>query len=156
MIKMALRLSMAFSQFDLARMLRCSEADDEGFSCMRRPSHGGEHRSDRCEMRDAGGHRCMLNLRHPGTHRLPWYDRPVAPGETHTIAYGGTEGETGAFADKAAEIAARYGWVRTSRTFRPGLFWRWPPSSGWLSGMTAPHGRLTVVFEFRPPEGTPT
>ena len=145
---------MAFTQFDVARMLRCPATDDEGFSCQRPPSHESEHRWDRCEIRTSDGHRCMLNLKHPGTHRLPWYDRQVAPGETHTIKYSGTEREIGPLAEKAARIAARYGWVRTSSTFRPGLFWRWRPASGLLSGITAPHGRLTVVFEFRPPDVT--
>ena len=147
---------MAFSQFDLTKMLRCSAMNEEAYTCLRPPSHEGSHRWDRCETKDSGGHRCMLSLSHGGTHQLVWYDRPAAPGETHTINYGGTERDTVALADRAARIAASYGWVRQSYVFRPGLFWRWPTVSGWLSGLTSPHGRLTVLFELRPPGGTQT
>ena len=133
-------------------MLRCSATNEEGFACLRSPSHEGGHHWDRCETTDSDGHRCTLRLRHAGNHELPWYDRLAAPGEVHTIHYGGTERETGAIADRAARMAAGYGWVRESQTFRPGLLWRWPPLRGWLTGAT--QGRLTVVFEFRPPEGS--
>ena len=147
---------MAFPQFDLAKMLRCSAMNEEAYTCLRPPSHEGLHRWDRCETKDSDGHRCMLSLSHGGTHQLVWYDRRATPGETHAVNYGGTETDTVTLADKAARIAARYGWVRRSYVFTPGLFWRWPTVSGWLSGLTAPHGRLTVLFEFRPPGDTQT
>jgi hypothetical protein len=98
----------------------------------------------------------MLTLRHPGSHELLWYDREAAPGQTHMLDYGGSPRQTEALADTATRIAARYGWVRRSQTFRPALFWRWPPLTAWLSRAMEPQGSLTVVFEFQPPEGTET
>jgi hypothetical protein len=98
----------------------------------------------------------MLSLRHSGSHQLLWYDRRETPGQTHTLSYVGSRPETEALADTATRIAARYGWVRRSQTFRPGLFWRWPPLTAGLSRAMRPRGRLTVVFEFRPPDGTET
>jgi hypothetical protein len=92
----------------------------------------------------------MLSFRHPGSHELLWYERRAAPAQTHTLNYGGSPRETEALADTAIRIAARYGWVRRSQTFRPGLFWRWPPLSDRLSRVTEPQGRLTVMLEFRP------
>jgi hypothetical protein len=145
---------MALSNFDLTKLLRCSAMNEEAYTCLRPPSHEGSHRWDRCETTNSDGHRCMLSLSHGGSHQLVWYDRPAAPGEMHTINYGGTERDTVALADRAARIAASYGWVRQSYTFRPGLFWRSPTLAGWLSGLTAPHGRLAVLFEFRPPGDT--
>jgi hypothetical protein len=93
----------------------------------------------------------MLPFRHPGSHELLWYDHRAAPGQTHTLNYGGSPRETEALADTATRIAARYGWVRQSQTFRPELFWRWPSLTDWLSRIMEPQGRLTVVFELRPP-----
>lgn len=143
---------MALSQFDLARILRCPATNEEGFSCLHPPSHNGEHRWDRCETSNSEGHRCMLPFRHPGSHELLWYDHPAAQGQTHTLNYGGSLRETEALAATVTRIAARYGWVRQSQTLRPGLFWRWPPLTARLSRAMEPQGRLTVVFEFRPPE----
>jgi hypothetical protein len=94
----------------------------------------------------------MLAIRHVGDHRLPWYDRPVAPGQTHTLHYGGSQRQTEALADRATRIAERYGWVRRSQSFRLGILWRVRPISGWLSGIAEPEGRLTVAFEHEPPQ----
>ena len=143
---------MAFSQFDLSKVVRCSATNDEGYSCRLSPSHGGEHRWDRCEAGGADGHRCMLPIRHAGDHQLSWYDRPAAPGQTHTLHYGGSQRQTETLADRATRIAERYGWVRLSQAFRPGLLWRVRPVSGWLSGIAEPQGGLTVVFEYTPPQ----
>ena len=140
---------MALSQFDLGRLLRCQAMDEEGFSCVRPPLHDGGHRWDRCEKPDLQGHRCMLPLGHPGLHEAPWYDRASTPGARHTVNYDGTERDTGALADTATRIAARYGWADRSRTFTPGLRWRLALLRPWFARATV-NGRLTVVFELRP------
>ena len=140
---------MAFAQFDLARMMHCVASDEEGFSCVRAPSHDGGHHWDRCVELDGDGHRCALPIKHPGRHEPPWYDRTSAPGASHSVIYGGTEQQTDALADRMARIAARYGWATRSRTFTPGLPWR----IGFLrpvSSNFSVNGRLTLTFERRP------
>jgi hypothetical protein len=144
---------MAFTPFDLADLVRCTATNEEGFRCIRAPSHDGPHRWDRCEARDAGGHRCMLPPGHPGDHEPPWYDRDTAPGELHRITYAGAENEVAVLADKAARIAARYGWTARSRTFTASLIWRLGPIRRLAPG-ASPSGRLTVVYEFRRGEGS--
>jgi hypothetical protein len=141
---------MAFSQFDLAKVLRCSATDDEGFSCLRAPSHDGAHRWNRCETTDSDGHRCMLGLRHGGAHAMPWYDSPAVPGQMRTLRYEGSSRQTEAFSEVATRIAEAHGWQRTSQTFRPGLLWRSQRLASWTSSMATPRGRLTVIFEYRP------
>lgn len=142
---------MVLSQFELGRMMRCQATDEEGFSCLLSPSHEGEHRWDRCGKPDPDGHRCMLPLKHPGRHEGPWYDGASTPGSRHTINYGGTARATGKLADRAALIAARYGWVERSRSFTPGLPWRTAILRPVFGKFTA-RGRLTLVFECRPSE----
>jgi hypothetical protein len=140
---------MAFSQFNLATMLRCPDTDPEGFRCQLTPKHDGAHKWARCESRDADGHRCSLPPRHPGGHYQPWYDRDATAGQIHTIRYGGTERETSGLAETAAAIAANYGWVDRSRSFAPGFPWRWSPSARLLAGLASPRGRFTIEFEYR-------
>jgi hypothetical protein len=144
---------MAFSQFDFAKMLRCSATDDAGFSCVLAPSHDGPHRWNRCEAIDAEGHRCMLQPRHSGPHQMPWYDSPAVPGQTHSLSYDGSLKRTEALSRTMTEIVGRYGWVRRSQEFKPGLLWRSHPLSDWMAGVSKPQGRLTIVFEYRPAEG---
>src|ERR1035437_5080784 len=105
---------MSPNQFDLATMLRCPDTDIEGFRCRLQPVHDGAHKWSRCENTDGDGHRCALPPRHPGPHYQPWYDRDATAGQIHTIRYGGTERETSGLAEKAAAIAANYGWVDRS------------------------------------------
>jgi hypothetical protein len=142
---------MAFSQFDLSNMVRCQATDEEGYRCIRRPSHDDEHRWNRCETKDAEGHRCALPLRHPGDHYPPWYDRETKPGETHTINYSGTERQAGAIAEKATQVASGYGWIVRSRTFTPEAAWQ-SALFRWLGGGDVPKGRLQVIFEYQPAE----
>jgi hypothetical protein len=137
---------MATSQFDLATVLRCSDTDLEGFRCRLRPGHDGPHEWARCDDVDAEGHRCMLPPRHPGRHYQPWYDRHATAGDMYTLRYGGTERETSRLAEKAAAIAARYGWVERSRTFLPGLPWRLALLRPLFAKLTT-NGQLAVVFE---------
>ncbi|HEX7491069.1 MAG TPA: hypothetical protein VF337_05145 [Candidatus Limnocylindrales bacterium] len=144
---------MTFSQFDLSKALRCSTTDAAGYSCVLAPSHSGGHRWNRCEWTDSEGHRCMLQPRHAGGHEMPWYDSPATPGQTHTLSYDGSIQGTEVLASTMTEIAGRHGWVRLSQTFRPGLLWRSPALAAWLSSVTKPQGRLTIVFEYRPPDG---
>jgi hypothetical protein len=145
---------MALSQYDLAKALRCTAMDDEGFQCLLRPSHDVAHRWNRCETSDFRGHRCALPLQHTGGHEPPWYDRPTDQGQTRTLHYGGSLPETEAVSDTTTRIANRYGWARQSQAFRPGFFWRSRPLSRWLSAIEEPQGRLTVVFEYKPPAAT--
>ena len=140
---------MALNQFDLVRMMRCPAIDDEGFSCLRSPTHDGDHRWDRCGDLDGDGHRCALRLKHSGRHEPPWYDRTTTPGTIHVVRYGGTERETDALATRLVRIVARYGWDARSRAFKPGLPWR----IGFLrpvSSNFSVNGRLTLEFESRP------
>ncbi|HEY5471847.1 MAG TPA: hypothetical protein VIK32_01505 [Candidatus Limnocylindrales bacterium] len=146
---------MAFPQFDLVTMLRCPAADSEGFHCQLRPGHDGPHKWCRCENTDGEGHRCSLPPRHPGRHHQPWYDRHATLGEIRTIRYDGTERETSRLAEKAAAIAANYGWVSRSRSFAPGFAWRWSPSARLLAGLASPHGRFTIEFEYRGRDSQP-
>jgi hypothetical protein len=140
---------MSPSQFDLATMLRCPATDLEGFRCRRPPGHEGPHKWSRCEFTDPERHRCALTPGHPGRHLQPWYDRHAIAGELHTIRYGGTERETSRLADRAAAIAAGFGWVERSRSFAPGFAWRWSPSARLLAGLVSPRGRFTIEFEYR-------
>lgn len=142
---------MGFLQFDLAGMMHCRAIDEEGFSCLRAPSHDGEHRWDRCGHTDPAGHHCALRVKHSGRHETPWYDSPSTPDASHTINYGGTERETGALADRATRIGSSYGWVERSRAFTPGLPWRLAALRP-LSARFTLNGRLTVVFERKPTE----
>ncbi len=139
---------MSPSQFDLATMLRCPDTDREGFGCIRQPGHDGAHKWGRCENADSEGHRCALPPRHPGAHYQLWYDRHADAGQIHTIRYGGTERETSRLADRAAAIAAGYGWVERSRSFAPGFAWRWPQTARLLAGLASPRGRFTLEFEY--------
>lgn len=141
---------MALRQFDLVDRLRCPATDDEGFRCLRPPSHEGGHVWGRCQGLDAEGHRCVLPPSHPGDHWLVWFDRPTVPGETHTVRYAGTRSSTEARADVEKRVFSAHGWLPVSRGFRPGLPWRWSPLSNWLAGVAAPRGQLTVVYEFQP------
>jgi len=136
-------------QFDLARLLRCPETDDEGFQCRRSPSHAGPHRWDRCEARDRDGHRCVLPHDHPGDHEPPWYDRPATAGDTHVIGFGGTEPAAASLADRAARGCRGYGWTERSRTYRRSWPWQRQPIAGWMAKAAIPRGTLTVVFEYR-------
>jgi len=146
---------VSLNQFDLTTMLRCPAADLEGYGCRLAPNHDGAHQWSRCEFTDQEGHRCALTPRHPGRHLQPWYDSAAVAGEVHTIRYGGTERETSRLADKAAAIASGYGWVDRSRSFAPGFLWRWPPTGRLLTGLTSPHGRFTIEFEYRGRDGHP-
>jgi hypothetical protein len=139
---------MSPNQFDLATMMRCPDTDPEGFRCQLRPGHDGPHQWCRCENTDGEGHRCSLPPRHPGRHHQPWYDRHATAGQIHTIRYGGTERETSGLAEKAAAIAANYGWVDRSRSFAPGFPWRWSPSARLLAGLVSPRGQFTIEFEY--------
>jgi len=140
---------MAFSQFDLATMLRCPATDLEGYRCLLQPRHEGTHQWGRCESLDSDGHRCALPTRHGGSHHQPWYDRHASAGDTQTMKYEGTEVETSALADRAATIAANYGWVERARSFAPGFLWRWPVSAGLIARLGSPQGRLTIEFDYR-------
>jgi hypothetical protein len=137
---------MALSQFELRRVIRCPAVDEEGFSCLLAPSHEGVHKWNRCETTDREGHRCMFSLKHSGSHEPPWYDRAATSSKVHVINYSGTEGEMSALADLAEPVAARYGWVAQSRSFRSGLPWRLALLRPLASKFTT-NGRLTVVFE---------
>ena len=148
-------MSSALPQFDLGGMLRCAALDDEGYRCVKPPSHEDPHVYARCHNVDLAGHRCGLPPRHPGRHEPPWYDRNVRLGDTHTASYEGTETSANAIASRGADLFARYGWVEKSRVFKPGLIWR-SPLAGPLAALlvTRPHGVVKVVFEFRPAEAT--
>jgi hypothetical protein len=143
---------MAPSQFTLASMFRCQALDEEGFSCVLRPSHASRHRWNRCDSKDPDGHRCTLPFDHTGGHELPWYDSPAGPGQTHTIRYSGSAPDTEALVDATTRMTSRYGWVRRSQAFRLGFLWRSHPVDDWLSRIAEPQGRRTVVFEYRPPD----
>jgi hypothetical protein len=141
-----------FDQFDLTKMLRCSATNEEGFRCLRPPSHEGPHVWARCPALDPDGHQCMLPPRHAGEHYLAWFDRPTAPGETHTAHYGGRRSSAEAQADADGHVFSAHGWRAISREFTPGLPWRWAPLSRWFVSLAAPRGRLLVVYEFQPDE----
>jgi hypothetical protein len=140
----------ALSQFDLAKVGRCTATDEAGFSCPLAPTHSGPHRWNRCDMIDAQGHHCMLQPRHAGSHEMPWYDSPATPGQTHTLNYDGSMERTEALSKEMTWIVGRYGWVRLSQTFKPGLIWRSPALAARLAYFAKPQGVLAVVFEYRP------
>ena len=137
-------------QFDLTKTLRCSATNEEGFRCVRSPSHEGPHIWGRCPALDPDGHQCILPPRHPGQHYLTWFDRPTVPGETHTVHYSGRRSSAEAQADADEHVFSAHGWRPVSREFAPGLLWRREPLSRWLVLLATPRGRLDVIYAFRP------
>jgi hypothetical protein len=141
---------MTFPRFELRDMLTCSATDDEGFRCVRRPSHDGPHEWGRCAHVDARGHRCIMPPGHPDGHHLAWFDRPTEPGARHTVRYEGTEASATTRAAADSRVFGAHDWVPVSRSFRAGLPWRWSRFTAAVASLSDPRGALSVVFEYRP------
>ena len=93
--------TMAFPQFDLATMLRCPDADPEGFGCQLRPRHDGPHKWSRCENTDGEGHRCSLTPETPRTPSSALVRHATPPwARIQTLRYDGTERETSRLAER--------------------------------------------------------
>lgn len=137
---------MSFSQFDLSKIGRCLETNEEGFSCRREPNHREAHLWDRCEWTDERGVPCMLPHRHPGRHVLFWYDEPATAGSRKTLEFSGTEQSAAALGDRAARLAARRGWVEVERQYVPGVAWRVAPLAALLRLVTDPQGSVRITF----------
>jgi hypothetical protein len=91
----------------------------------------------------------MLPPGHPGNHEPPWYDRAATAGDRRTFRLRGTEAATESLAERLALACGRYGWAARSSTFTRSWPWSRPGLARW-SGMVAPRGVRTVIFEFGP------
>jgi len=140
---------MAF-RFDLKDVFACSALDEEGFRCVLRPNHAGPHAFGRCDYTSASGHRCFLPPGHPGDHAMPWYDTDSRPGDRHTMDYEGVEDDCRQRAADDTSVFRAHGWVAVESDFRPWWAWRFGPTAGLAKALTAPRGRLGVVYEYRP------
>jgi hypothetical protein len=145
---------MTIARFDLRDMFTCSATDDEGFNCVRSPSHDGPHKWLRCGYADAGGHRCIMPPDHPGGHDLAWFDRPTEPGAHHIVRYGGTAEAAERLAATATRVYRAHGWIAISSEFTPSLPWRRKRLGSWLTLLGAPRGNLEVVYEYQRQEPT--
>ena len=129
----------------LVDMVRCHEADPEGYRCVLVPQHEGPHKWGRCLATDAEGYRCILPPSHPGGHELAWFARPTDIGDTHTMPYAGRYERASDQARKDMDRLATHQWFPVSRDYVPSaLGARLRP----LAFLFA--GKLVVVYEYRP------